>query len=448
LRNRAEPSPWISHPAIDLGLISFGWIPLLFAFILANQSEDSEGWRASLLVLVLAVNFLHRHITFPLVYGDPDIYGQRRRSYLGLPLLFAAITLGCVSWVDHPRLVGEPMADTVELRDQAFITVGFWRDGKRGPPFRVDLGGSSTPEDVRAAFDDALEGRLIVRLEAGALTLQLPPNSADKAFIVAGRKGTHARKAIGLDPSGMAWFRSSRPLFTGLAILSVIWTIYHTLMQKYGLLRIYSRKSSQQTALNDQLLVFAWFFVVLLGLLATPSVRELAADRFSQWETIFAVTKPILGAMPVLAILGLVGAIGVTISFVRAELAGGLSIPKLAAIGSLLALYAAMFWDPVAGYLLFGFSHSVEYLAFVNVFSRKKYLDRDPTSSAMARAISLQPLSLGVFMVGGGAIYLFWQGSSALTLEWYIVGSSFLHFLYDGWIWKVSKPEVARPLAL
>ena len=33
-------------------------------------------------------------------------------------------------------------------------------------------------------------------------------------------------------------------------------------------------------------------------------------------------------------------------------------------------------------------------------------------------------------------------------LEVYIIGSSFLHFIYDGWIWKMRKPSVGRPLEL
>ena len=30
----------------------------------------------------------------------------------------------------------------------------------------------------------------------------------------------------------------------------------------------------------------------------------------------------------------------------------------------------------------------------------------------------------------------------------YYTATSLLHFLYDGWIWKVRKPEVAQPLGL
>jgi hypothetical protein len=30
----------------------------------------------------------------------------------------------------------------------------------------------------------------------------------------------------------------------------------------------------------------------------------------------------------------------------------------------------------------------------------------------------------------------------------YYSATSLLHFLYDGWIWKVRRPEVARPLGI
>ena len=445
---RVESSRWISHPAVDLGLISFGWIPLLTAFILVNLASDPAGWREGLLVVVLVVNFLHRHITFPLVYGDPQIFEQRRRAYLWLPVLFAVATVASVTWVDAASLVGEPMRRSISLDDKAFVTIGFWTDDQRSPPFKIDLGGASSPDEVRAAFERDLDGKLEVGLQGTSLTLALPADSADEGFILAGKRGGPTRKAIGLDGVDYKWLYPTRPLFTLLAALSVIWTIYHVLMQKYGLLRIYSRKSSQQSARNDLIFVFSWFFVVLLGLLATPSVRDLAASEYSQWEAIFRIAQPVLRAMPALAAISLAVAVVASVSFARAELAGELSLPKLAAVGSLLGLYAAMFWDPVAGYLLFGFSHSVEYLAFVNVFSRRKYLGQDSNSSVMAASIAYQPLAMGLFCVAGGGAYLLWYAGSDQTLEWYIVGSSFLHFIYDGWIWKVSKPAVSRPLGL
>jgi hypothetical protein len=36
----------------------------------------------------------------------------------------------------------------------------------------------------------------------------------------------------------------------------------------------------------------------------------------------------------------------------------------------------------------------------------------------------------------------------AEALGIYIVGSGFLHFIYDGWIWKVRRPEVGAPLGI
>lgn len=46
-------------------------------------------------------------------------------------------------------------------------------------------------------------------------------------------------------------------------------------------------------------------------------------------------------------------------------------------------------------------------------------------------------------------LLLFWLVSPYRQEQLYLVyytSTSLLHFLFDGWIWKVRKPEVRQPL--
>ena len=111
-------------------------------------------------------------------------------------------------------------------------------------------------------------------------------------------------------------------------------------------------------------------------------------------------------------------------------------------------IYATFYYDMVVGYAVFAFSHAIEYIAFVNIYSRKKYLARPAGSSLLARAVRHQTLAMGVYCLAVAPAFFLWRWQGPTSLEWYIVGSGFLHFLYDGWIWKLRKPAVGKPLGL
>jgi len=85
-------------------------------------------------------------------------------------------------------------------------------------------------------------------------------------------------------------------------------------------------------------------------------------------------------------------------------------------------LYSVFFYSLVVGYIVFAFSHALEYIAFVNIFVNSKYKKRQDSGSLFGMNLD----------------------ENAFTIC--IVGSSFLHFIYDGLIWKVRKPEVGKPL--
>lgn len=351
--NKAEnnSSDWIGGPKTDLIFFCFGWVPVFLAFVLAFEAGRKQDLWPVLIAFVLMISFIHRHLTFPLVYADPDQLAARKKAYVLFPFLFFLLTLAGILYV-------EP----------------------------------------------------------------------------------------GLGPKA----RPVRPLLAVLVFLSVVWNIYHTLMQKMGILRVYSRKAGYGRPWVDKAMIWVWFLFLLLQLAASPKVQQEVVRLSAAGRMLNRVFEPLLPVMPYLAGAALAAGLVITGFYLKQEFShrGRFHWPKNLFVLSVLLLYATLGYDFVAGYAAFGFSHAIEYIAFVNVFSRRKYLARPAESSPLAAWIRRQGWSFGVFAAGMVTIFLLWRHWSWTTLGWYILASSFLHFLYDGWIWKVRDPKVAQPLGI
>ncbi len=335
---QAQSSLWIVGPRTDLICFSFGWIPALVVLVALQRASMQRG-TSLVLLSVLMFNFLHRHLTFPLVYGDPEQFGRRRAAYLALPPIFLALTLG-------------------------------------------------------------------------------------------------------------TYYGSAR-LFYQLETLAILWTVYHVVMQKVGLLRIYSRKSGARSIWLDKALPLAWLGSLALHGLASPSLMGRVMGILQIPATALG---PLVGWQSELWFLALValGATAVlTVLYVREELATPrFSWPKILYALSILMIFGTFYIDVRVGYAVFTFSHAVEYIAFVNAYAGKKYRQRPARSSFMARAVRHQVAAMAAYAVV--MLLAFWalRVETPVALNVYITGSSFLHFIYDGWIWKTSDPAVGRPLGI
>jgi hypothetical protein len=100
----------------------------------------------------------------------------------------------------------------------------------------------------------------------------------------------------------------------------------------------------------------------------------------------------------------------------------------------------------VVGYIVFGFSHAIEYIAFVNIFVGAKYRKKPESNTFFSRVSKRQWLYSGVFAAVIIVLSIIGMKLDQNAFLIYIVGSSFLHFIYDGLIWKVRHPEVGKPL--
>jgi len=238
--------------------------------------------------------------------------------------------------------------------------------------------------------------------------------------------------------------------YLALLLATTVWNFYHTIMQKIGFLRVYSRKGNYGSARLEKAMIFSWFVWLCLAVANSPRLVQQISQLAASGRILTTTIARLGPAVPILAWSALAVSLVLTFLYVRIEVREGrnTSLPKNLFLASTLLLYFSVFYDFLAGFVAFGFSHALEYIAFVDAYARRKYTGADPSSSFLAR----QFLQTGAIIPIAGliliAIFLSWRLLSPITLGWYYVGSSFLHYLYDGWIWKLRKPKVGSPLGL
>jgi len=288
---------------------------------------------AVLVLVVFMVNYVHRHLTFALVYGDREEFESRKTAYLVLPLIMAIITVGFVYF----------------------------------------------------------------------------------------------------------------SVFAVLLTLSVMWTMYHSVAQKYGLTRIYSRKAGYGASWLDRAVIFSWFAYLVFAL---ADKEKDTLHNFSAGQTILDHIGDYVGLMGTISYVILAVALFFTIIYIATEYGNRhrISIPKNLYVFSVLLLYSIFLYDLVVGYIVFAFSHGIEYIAFVNMYIKKKYRQRPSSRSFLAQASRKLWIYSALFSLLIISLCLIGINYDKGGFATYIVGSSFLHFLYDGWIWKLRKPGVGKPL--
>jgi len=443
---------WVKSAWVDLSFFSFGWAVALVAFLLMDQTELKHQSRNILIVSILMVSFLHRHLTFPLVYGDPEQFRLRKKTYLTLPVLFLAVTLFAIFFVRPPAVQSQTVTSKLQVNKGATQEFRFYERGKKPEKVQVRFSGrEKTPEAVAATFNRDLQGNVQVRAEQGKLNFKFLDPKPNSRFYMGNPKGDRAlKKKLGLEEISGKSFYSSRPLLFFLIVVSIIWNVYHTLMQKIGILRVYARKANYGIPWVDKTLVFSWLVFVILALGKSEAVRKQASALSGAGRLISTFLEYLSPFLPYLTLAVLLFSVWVTLLYIREEYRHRefFHWPKNLFVLSILLLYAGFSYDLLVGYAVFGFSHAIEYLAFVYVYAGKKYQDRPARSSLMARLVRHQAPAMAIYCIAMISIFVIWRFNAATILGLYILGSSFLHFLYDGWIWKVRDPKVGKPLGI
>ena len=242
-------------------------------------------------------------------------------------------------------------------------------------------------------------------------------------------------------------------------VITGAWNVWHTLMQRHGIARIYAAKAGgglQQRAHARRDLALLWSCVALTAVV-TPMFRAETFAGIANARRVLDVAEPILGGWPGQLLLALVLAVTLVCAtrwFIherQAELERGARVPRLNFLLSTAALLLVLVvHGPIVGYLCFGVAHAVEYVFFFHVFGHKKFARRPREQTSLAQRLLARPTLFGP-MLALLLVAVFFALADYRKSEPYLVyytATSLLHFLYDGWIWKVRKPEVSKPLGL
>ena len=102
MSSRTAQVGWLRGPLWDISCLALGWVPFylwLLGTPLARAGQQEAGPSLAVaLVIALALNFLHRHYVFLLVYGDRASFGERPRAYVAAPVLaFVIVATGVLS---------------------------------------------------------------------------------------------------------------------------------------------------------------------------------------------------------------------------------------------------------------------------------------------------------------------------------------------------------------
>jgi hypothetical protein len=283
----------------------------------------------------------------------------------------------------------------------------------------------------------------------------------------------HQPLTLGLVYGDARQFKQRRRLFVWAPILTVavvwvavtshlwivipiaaLWNTVHTLQQRYGLSRIYARKSGYGSAFLDRAVLYAWMGCAVLVVAAnthtTALVRRVGLDGVNA-----AGIRLLTDARPIaLLLLVPVGAwaLAVTVALLRQESAA--SAPNRAKWGyqtSSLLLIAALAVDPAAGFIAYVGAHAAEYFLVVYKTTASRY--GSPTSASraggplpwMGRSAIGRVAAIGVIAGLAFAAHARLHGD-VFNGVLYTVG--ILHFLYDGFIWKLRRPAVASDFAI
>jgi hypothetical protein len=230
--------------------------------------------------------------------------------------------------------------------------------------------------------------------------------------------------------------------FLCLAMVDYIWNAWHFASQHAGVLRMYSRKVGGG---------FQWLERWgLRGFVTYTAIR--AAGWATGWIEADSLSLPWLNAADLLVLL-------VPALLLLTNLPGlnRDRIGKLAYLGSVCVLYSGFLLS-----LRFGWSgwvivfaaagsmfHAVEYLAIVTHYAhRRETVGSDGQFRLLAR---YWLLFLGLYILALGAIGI-WMSKpeNGVLVVWQGLNlwMAFVHYAFDGMIWKLRRPETAAALGV
>ncbi len=253
----------------------------------------------------------------------------------------------------------------------------------------------------------------------------------------------------------------AREGLTVLALVAVVWGVWHGLMQTYGFVRIYDGKSSGFSSLTrhlDLAMCIAWF---TSGMMVSP-------DRFfsllEKYHVYCGGPLPSAGTVSMFANAWFWATWALTAVYIGHLIGEWFRGRAPNPIKLLLMATSFGFWwftrvtvdNPLVGIALFEVFHDVQYLSIVWVFNRGRSA-KDPGAGPFTRFLFRRSGALIGVYVGMvfcyGALGLipragFSMAEVTTAFQGVLVASGLLHFYYDGFIWKLREKAIRDPMGL
>jgi hypothetical protein len=384
-------------------------------FRVPPPEERVRSWHISPAIDMAAYHFSWLWILIPLIFAGPEFPGDY------LPLLVIVLTIGFVHrhyTLGYAYLDGE----NFERHRKRFICT----------PLILGTGFLATPYLVKTS------------VPAGALSI-----------------GSLRWPEVDL---------TLKVLVTAVVFGAGIWNIWHTLAQKYGILRIYTAKARIQNEASvppwvDRLFVMGWLPLIATyvappfadAILAEFRIARFFLESIVGWLIVAEpITAPIAGAFAITS-----SAIFTAFEWRTHRFRNRPRVSMAIGIGSLWACFLLI--DPIKVYLAFAFSHGLEYMVFIWAYQRRRYAKRRSPRSAMARLLEHPWLAYSTYTLALAAVYVLlrdWQDFSLWQVPSVRVGGmalgtwifywgvfqSLLHFYFDGFLWKTRQPEMRKSL--
>jgi len=263
---------------------------------------------------------------------------------------------------------------------------------------------------------------------------------------------------------------------------------FHFVRQKYGIIRIYSAKGKWGNKRLDELVMYGWGAAGIIYMLAVNAEIEGRLTHYLVGEPIWLYAIVALVAVvwtidewtasanqsktQVVALGGTFLLFGLFLSYLIAQpgvemglvqaiyaVCGMLTIawlfhevgspykihwPKILFMLSVLVMYGVgPIISTTAMLIATSFSHAAEYIALVGLAVKNK-ADYPVADSPLLHkaAAHIVIFTLLFILVVSGALQLL-KYTSLFAFLVFTYGTSFMHFVYDGMIWKLRRPRVA-----
>jgi Flp pilus assembly protein TadD len=250
----------------------------------------------------------------------------------------------------------------------------------------------------------------------------------------------------------------------GLELILLVWGTWHGLMQTYGFMRIYDVRRGVNDRWSARLDHWLCLMVFVAGVVFSDA-RVFAIAK-AMWESGLPVFGPqwLLWMRVGVGTLSLLVLTAYIVNLVR-QVRSGQSISWVKLL--LIATTGWFYWytgrlsvNVLIGIAMFEIFHAVQYYAIVWVYNRRLFQRAGEKFGPLGFLFSDRWTMLGLYLAAIGAYssirfftvdanaYIF-SGTSEDAYQWLValfVTSSFLHFYFDGFIWKVSERKTQENL--